>query len=217
MNLFAPPNLLPAQHRPNTLVQKLWDLLTGPNGWPEEVELRELGERGRGRRRSPCACARPPTPQTPPHTPPTRSRRRHRSRYTPPQSDSTDWDDLQALGACSLTPPLGSPLLTPEEVWFPRSQNSPPVLSPCPGASPLPRPSPGPCTPRPRLLDLDQDQRLPHPSPLPLPDSRPSLTQQRKALDKALRQVQKDAFQLEVDIGADLGRFFGKLGIAPRQ
>ncbi|AFK65665.1 E4 [Canis familiaris papillomavirus 12] len=216
MNLFAPLNLLPAQHRPNTLVQRLVDLLTGsPDGWPEEVELRELGDRGRGRRRSPCACARPPTPQSPPRSPPVRNRRRHRSRYnTPPLAD---WEDLQSLGACAITPPLGSPLLTPEEVWYPRSQNSPTPLSPCPGASPPARLSPGPYTPPPRHLDLDYDQKLPHPSPLPLPSTRPSLKDQRKALDKALRQVQKDAFQLQVEIDADLGRFFGKLGIAPRQ
>ncbi|ACU27449.1 E4 [Canis familiaris papillomavirus 5] len=219
MNLFALLNLLPAPHRPQTLVQRLLFLLTGSHdGWPEEVELQDLQDRETGEPRR-GTRGRPPTPQRPPPSPPPRSRRRRKNRS--PVRRPPEWEeDLQYLGACALTPPLASPAETPEDCWYPSTQESPPVLSPCPGASP---PSQGPDSPehyrhpRPRSPDWDTFQPLPRPTPLPLPDQRPTLQQQKEALEKALRQVSKDAFQLQVDLDADLGRFFGKLGIAPRQ
>ncbi|ANW12191.1 E4 [Canis familiaris papillomavirus 18] len=213
MNLFALPNLLPAPHRPQTLVQKLRELLTGSgDGWPEEVELQEIRDRGRGGPQS-IPTARPPTPQTPPVTPPSTRRRRRRKRT--PTRRSSDWEDLQLQGACYLTPPLGSPVLTPEEYWYPDPGDTPHPLSPCPGASPPLSQYTPECYMSPLLRD--RDQRLPRPTPLPLPDTRPTLYEQKRALERALQQVSKDAFQCLVDVEADLNRFFGKLGIAPRQ
>ncbi|AEP82752.1 E4 [Canis familiaris papillomavirus 11] len=224
MNQYLPLTLLPAPPRPPTLVQRLLELLTGTrDGWPENLELQDLADRETGEPRY-QPVHRPPTPQIPSHSPPLRPRRRRKNQA--PVRRPPSWEEnLQSLGACAPTPPLGSPVETPEEFWFPSTQDSPPTLSPCPFLlSPCPGASPPHSVPdsprhcrRRSHRNLDLDQPLPPPTPLPLPSQRPTLLEQKQALEKALHQVAKDAFQLHVDIDADLDTFFGKLGIAPRR
>ncbi|AMQ81157.1 E4 [Canis familiaris papillomavirus 20] len=218
MNMSLPLTLLPAQHRPATLVQRLLQLITGTDGWPESVELQELADRETGEPHFPGGN-RPPTPQAPHYSPPPRPRRRRKNRS--PVRRPPEWEeDLQSLGACALTPSPCSPSVTSDDFWYPHTQESPPALSPCPGASPpcVPNSPESPVRSRGQLhLRLDLDQPLPPPTLLPEHIRRPTLLEQKRALEKALLQVSKDAFQLQVDIDADLGRFFGKLGIAPRR
>ncbi|ADZ74264.1 E4 [Zalophus californianus papillomavirus 1] len=63
----------------------------------------------------------------------------------------------------------------------------------------------------------DQEQPLPPPQPLPRRRRRPTLREQRQALNDTLKQVEKDAWTLRTDILGDLDNFFDKLGIVPRQ
>ncbi|UZP65146.1 E4 [Canine papillomavirus type 24] len=216
MNNSAPPNLSLAPHRPPTLVSRLYDLLTG-NGTTDGVtlELQDIKERGRTRGHQRLGDpGQPSPPLTPPSTPaPEPRRRRRHGRRSHRQGE---WEDLQLKGACAPSPPSES---SPSDdgFWFPKSQeyvDHPLGLSPCPGASVSPCSTPSHRFP---TSPLDYPIPLPRPSPLPLPDTRPSLQQQEKALKKALRQLERDAYLLKDLISQDLDTFFDKLGIVPRQ
>ncbi|ASH99066.1 E4 [Ailuropoda melanoleuca papillomavirus 4] len=112
----------------------------------------------------------------------------------------------------------------PQGAWGPLYS---PPLSP-PDSPPLTPPDPPRLSPSERRLRRRRRRRprpptlegpwvpLPPPTLLPQEHHRPTLPEQRKALEEAFTQLRKDCYQLCIDVQSDLDTFFGKLGLDPR-